>query len=139
MLDEAEIRRLLTRYCAAVDDRDWERYRTVFTRDAWIDYTSAPHGEAGTLDDTVDWLSTNLVLLPMTMHCVMNVDATIDGDTATVRAQFYNPLKIPGVEGASFCGGYYNHELVRTENGWRSRKLVEDLSLIHISEPTRPY
>ncbi|MFT4201577.1 nuclear transport factor 2 family protein [Gordonia sp. (in: high G+C Gram-positive bacteria)] len=126
MLDEAEIRRLLTRYATAVDERDWELYRTVFTPDAYIDYTSAPHGEAGTLDETVDWLSKNLTLLPMTMHCVMNIDTTFDGDRATVRAQFYNPLQIPGVDGPSFCGGYYNHSLVRTEDGWRSEKLVED-------------
>lgn len=126
MLDEAEIRRLLTRYATAVDEHDWELYRSVFTPDAWIDYTSAPHGAAGTLDETVEWLSTNLVLLPMTMHCVMNIDAKFDGDTAAVRAQFYNPLQIPGVDGPSFCGGYYNHDLVRTEDGWRSRKLVED-------------
>lgn len=126
MLDEAEIRRLLTRYCTAVDGHDWDLYRTVFTPDAWIDYTSAPHGEAGTLDETVDWLSKNLVLLPMTMHCVMNIDAQFDGDRATVRAQFFNPLQIPGVDGVSTCGGYYNHELIRTTDGWRSTRLVED-------------
>ena len=77
-----------------------------------------------------DFAASNLPLLslhePVKAGSGHTVDATIDGDTATVRAQFYNPLKIPGVEGASFCGGYYNHELVRTENGWRSRKLVED-------------
>ena len=126
LLDEAEIRRLLTRYATAVDSRDWELYRTVFTPDAWIDYTSAPHGEAGTLDETVDWLSKNLVLLPMTMHYVLNIDSKVDGDTATVRAIFYNPLQLPGVEGVSFCGGYYNHSLVRTADGWRSERLVED-------------
>ncbi|MFT3901343.1 MAG: nuclear transport factor 2 family protein [Gordonia sp. (in: high G+C Gram-positive bacteria)] len=126
MIEEAEVRRLLTRYCTAVDSHDWELYRSVFTPDAWIDYTSAPHGEAGTLDETVDWLSKNLTLLPMTMHCVMNIDTKFDGDTATVRAQFYNPLDIPGVDGTSFCGGYYNHDLVRTADGWRSKKLVED-------------
>ena len=37
---------------------------------------------------------------------------------------FYNPLQIPGVEGTSFCGGYYNHRLVRTPDGWRSERLV---------------
>ncbi|QKT08749.1 nuclear transport factor 2 family protein [Gordonia sp. X0973] len=126
LLDEAEIRRLLTTYCTAVDDRDWDLYRTVFTPDAFIDYTSTPHGQAGTLDETVAWLSENLTLLPMTMHYVLNVDARIDGDTAIVRAQFYNPLQIPGVERVSFCGGYYNHSLVRTADGWRSERLVED-------------
>jgi len=126
LLDEAEIARLLTRYATAVDSRDWDRYRSVFTPDAWIDYTSAPHGEAGTLDETVDWLSKNLTILPLTMHYITNIDAQIDGDTATVRAMFYNQLQIPGVDGSSFCGGYYNHTLVRTADGWRSTRLIED-------------
>ena len=26
------------------------------------------------------------------------------------------------------CGGWYNHELVRTDAGWKSRKLWEDVS-----------
>ncbi|MFM9377254.1 nuclear transport factor 2 family protein [Gordonia sp. VNK21] len=126
LLDEAEIARLLTRYATAVDARDWDLYRTVFTPDAWIDYTSAPHGQAGNLDETVAWLAASLTLLPMTMHYVLNIDAAIDGDGATVRAMFYNPLQIPGVEGTSFCGGYYNHTLVRTGDGWRSARLIEE-------------
>ncbi len=126
LLDEAEISRLLTRYATAVDSRDWELYRTVFTPDAWIDYTSSPHGEAGTLDETVDWLSKNLTILPLTMHYITNIATQIDGDTAAVRAMFYNQLQIPGVDGSSFCGGYYNHSLVRTADGWRSARLVED-------------
>jgi hypothetical protein len=28
---------VLARYCHAVDDRDWETYRTIFTEDAVID------------------------------------------------------------------------------------------------------
>ena len=41
---------LLTRYATAVDRRDWEQYRSIFTADAEIDYTSAG-GIAGTVDE----------------------------------------------------------------------------------------
>ena len=39
---------------------------------------------------------------------------------------FYNPMQLPGVEGMSFCGGYYHHDCVRTPEGWRSERLVEE-------------
>ena len=37
--DRLEIEDVLVRYCYAVDDRDWDAYRSVFTRDAVIDDT----------------------------------------------------------------------------------------------------
>src|ERR1700751_2057789 len=39
--DELEITTLLTRYARAVDTKDWDLYRSVFTDDAHIDYSSA--------------------------------------------------------------------------------------------------
>jgi 3-phenylpropionate/cinnamic acid dioxygenase small subunit len=41
MTDEAAITRLLYQYARAVDTKDWELYRSVFTDDAVIDYSSA--------------------------------------------------------------------------------------------------
>src|ERR1700751_881744 len=38
--DELEIATLLTRYARAVDSRDWDLYRSVFTDDAHIDYAA---------------------------------------------------------------------------------------------------
>ena len=39
--DELEITALLNRYARAVDTKDWTLYRSVFTDDAHIDYSSA--------------------------------------------------------------------------------------------------
>ena len=39
--DELEITALLNRYARAVDTKDWDLYRSVFTDDAHIDYSSA--------------------------------------------------------------------------------------------------
>ena len=42
---------------------------------------------------------------------------------------FYNPMHFAGDNAGYFdCGGWYNHELVRTDDGWKSRKLWEDFS-----------
>lgn len=122
--DRLEIQDLLTRYAHAVDTKDWDLYRTVFTPDAHIDYESAG-GIKGDVETVVAWLSDALSNFPKTQHLVSNIDTRLDGDGATVRAMFYNPMVMKN--GANFfCGGYYNHELVRTAEGWRSRRLVEE-------------
>ena len=38
--DRLEIQDILTQYCYAVDDRDWDKYRQLFTPDAVIDDTA---------------------------------------------------------------------------------------------------
>ncbi len=124
--DQLQIARLLARYARAVDSKDWDLYRSLFTGDAHLDYSSAPLGKSGTLDEIVDWLRQNFAFVPMTMHYITNIDATINGDTAVVHAQFYNPMQFLGFADLSYCGGYYHHTLVRTERGWKSKSLVEE-------------
>ena len=123
--DELEITGLLHRYARAVDTQDWQLYRSVFTADATIDYTSAG-AIAGALDEVVDWFAENFSVISWSMHYITNIEADIDGDTARVRALFYNPMQLPGLAEPSACGGYYHHLLVRTPDGWRSRNLRED-------------
>lgn len=124
--DMLDIRNLLSDYAYAVDRGDWALYRSVFTDDAHLDYTSAPFGIAGTREEIIAWLSQSLLVIPMTMHYVTNIRTDIDGDTASVRAQFYNPMQFPGRVEMSYCGGYYHHRFVRTPSGWRSCHLREE-------------
>jgi 3-phenylpropionate/cinnamic acid dioxygenase small subunit len=124
--DHLEITALLHRYARAVDTKDWELYRSVFTADAHVDYSSAGC-PAGTRDDVADWLSQAFAQLPMSQHYVTNIEITpISGDAAQVRAMFYNPMQLAGMADLSYCGGYYHHEVVRTPGGWRSRSLREE-------------
>lgn len=121
-----EISALLYRYARAVDSKDWELYRSVFTADAVIDYSSAG-AVVGTRDEVVDWFAANFGVIQWSMHYITNIEILeTDGDTATVRAMFYNPMQLPGMAEMSACGGYYHHELVRTPDGWRSRNLREE-------------
>jgi hypothetical protein len=124
-MDEVAIAALLYRYARAVDTKDWELYRSVFTDDAYIDYSSAGV-IAGSRDEVADWLCQGFAAIPMSMHYITNIECDIDGDTASVRAMFYNPMQLPGMAELSYCGGYYHHELVRTPDGWRSRHLREE-------------
>jgi 3-phenylpropionate/cinnamic acid dioxygenase small subunit len=123
--DKLEIHELLARYARGVDDRDWDLYRSVFTDDAYIDYSSAG-AAAGPREEVASFLEQVMAAIPWTQHYITNVEIDLDGDAARVRAMFYNPMQLPGVDGPSFCGGFYHHELVRTASGWKRRRLVEE-------------
>jgi ketosteroid isomerase-like protein len=126
--DRIAIDDLLTRYTMAVDDGDWDQLDTVFTPDAVIDYRSAG-GISGTRDEIKAWLAKALAAFPVRQHMIANKRVVIDGDTATVRAYFYNPMMLASRDGGSHAapgGGYYNHRLVRTADGWRSVELIEE-------------
>lgn len=128
--DRFEIDDLLTRYATAVDQRDWALYESCFTEDAFIDYTSAG-GIKGTRADVRAWLEKTMEMFPMSQHLAGNRDIRIDGDTATARSVFYNPMALaPGSKEPRlfFEGGYYNDELVRTPDGWKIRQRVEESS-----------
>ncbi|MDZ4267457.1 MAG: nuclear transport factor 2 family protein [Mycobacterium sp.] len=134
--DDLEIKALLDRYARAVDTKDWELYRSVFTDDAQIDYSSAGI-PAASRDEIADLFSAAFEPIPWTMHYITNVECDIDGDTATVRAMFFNPMQLPGMAEQSSCGGYYFHDLVRTPEGWRSRHLRED-NVWFVNKPGAP-
>ena len=138
MSDEADIAALLNRYARAVDTQDWELYRSVFTDDAVIDYSSAGQ-PVGSPNEIVEYFSQAFTAIPWTMHYITNIEADIDQDTAKVRAMFYNPMQLPGMTEQSACGGYYFHELVRTPDGWRSLHLREEnLWFINRPDADRP-
>lgn len=125
--DRIEIDDLLTRYATAVDTKDWELYENCFTPDAYIDYT-ASGGIKGTLTEVRQWLSEVMPVFAVTQHLVTNRNVTLTGDTATSRAYFFNPLGLPDGKGGMtvyFDGGYYNDVLVRTDEGWRISRRIE--------------
>jgi hypothetical protein len=123
--DKLEIHELLARYARGVDNRDWDLYRSVFTDDAFIDYSSAG-AAAGPRDEVAAALEAGFETIPWAQHYITNVEIELHGDEAKVVAMFFNPMQLPMLEDASSCGGYYHHELVRTPEGWKSRRLVEE-------------
>jgi hypothetical protein len=138
--DRIEIDDLITRYATAVDTKDWALYRTVFTDDAVIDYTSAG-GIRGSLGEVVEWLSHALKLFPMTQHLITNRHVVLEGDTASGRSYYYNPLGRPDGKGAMqllFFGGYYNDRFRRTADGWRIAERIEETAWVDGTLPGAP-
>lgn len=126
LIDRAEITDLVTRYVTAVDRRNWDLYRSVFTDDAHIDYT-AVGGIAGSVEEMCSWLNTTLGMFEACQHLVSNFDIAVDGDQATATVMVFNSMQLPN-HPVWATGGWYHHKLVRTPQGWRSRELTEEAS-----------
>jgi len=108
----------------------------VFTPDAQIDYTESG-GVAADLPTVKAWLAENLPAFSTRyLHSLgqVVVDFTGSGsgvrDEADVAAYFHNPMVIADGQGGERVvevGGVYRHTFVRTEAGWRSRRLHEQV------------
>jgi 3-phenylpropionate/cinnamic acid dioxygenase small subunit len=122
--DKLEIHELLARYARGVDTHDWELWRSVFTEDAVIDYSKSGAAR-GSREEVAEFLRQAYDTIPWATHHITNVEIELDGDRASVRAMFLNPMQLPGLDRESSTGGYYTHEMVRTSDGWKSRRLVE--------------
>jgi uncharacterized protein (TIGR02246 family) len=109
--DLEAIRKLLARYCFAIDARDADAWTGLFTEDGVFHYNL---GEpiAGK-----DALRQFLSMVPDDRHhLTMNEIIEVDGDTATVRAYALITKESPPVISAV---GEYEDTLRRTSSGWR--------------------
>lgn len=130
--DRAEINDALIRYTIAIDTGEFGRLDTVFTPDAQIDYTESG-GIAGAFADVKPWLAENLPAFSRKrMHTLGQVAISFANtrDAARVTAYFHNPMVISdgsGGERVVEVGGIYHHTFARTDAGWRSRRLHEQV------------
>ena len=123
--DELDIQRVIHDYAWACDNGDWALLRSIFTDDAELDY-STTGGPAGPRDEIVAWLEASLSQVETIHHVVSNFQIDLDGDRADVVAMFHCSIRLPGADGMLVTGGYYREEHVRTADGWRIRRLLED-------------
>ena len=128
--DRMEIADVLTRYTRAIDTGDWDTLDTVFTPDAAIDYSESG-GIVGTFPEIKPWLAEMLpMFFEQRMHTLGQLEFDLRGDEADVTAYFDNPMLMDDGQGGQKVveiGGLYHHTLVRTSDGWRSRKLHEQV------------
>ncbi len=123
--DRLEIQQLLIAYSTAIDSRRFDDLDQVFTADAYIDYR-AMGGVDGRYPEVKAWLSEVLPNFPAYAHMLGNVDVRIAGDTAISRTLCFNPMVLGGEGQVLFCGLWYDDEFIRTAEGWRMTKRVEE-------------
>ncbi len=130
LLDRAAITDALHRYTIGIDTGDFDALDTVFAPDAHIDYTESG-GVADAYPTVKTWLAEALpAFSSKRMHTLGQVAITLDGDAADVTAYFHNPMLISDGKGGERLvevGGLYHHAFARTPDGWRSRRLREEV------------
>jgi hypothetical protein len=130
LADELAVCRILYQFAAGIDTRNWTLYRSVFTDEIDLDYSSYRAESVGRISAD-DWVGRARVLfsgLDASQHCLYNPLVDILGDTAviTIYVQAEHFLINSSGDNWFTLGGYYNDRLVRTEAGWKitAKKLV---------------
>ena len=134
--DRFEIADVITRYTRAVDTKRFaDLHVDVFADDAVLDY-SAVGGPVAPPEEAVPWVERGLAGFARHQHIIGQLDVRFiepaaggRSGEAQVTAYFTNPMVIIEPDGAEKLvevGGYYHHTMVRTADGWRSRRLVDE-------------
>jgi hypothetical protein len=115
-------------YALGIDTRDWVLYRSIFTDEINMDFSSY-NGRPGSSMRADDWVAGCQVLftgLDATQHVMSNPMVDVDGDRARLRmymkAEHFLRNDQGGVDFA--IGGYYDDQLVRTGDGWKMKAVT---------------
>jgi len=120
LLDKQEIQELVTRYGAALDDRDWQRLEGCFVADG-----SARYGAAGAFQEgfaAIEAMCRGILeKLDASHHLIGNASVELDGDEARCRCLFQAQHLRHAADGGPLylLGGEYHDLLRRTDAGWR--------------------
>ncbi|SEP20084.1 TIGR03619 family F420-dependent LLM class oxidoreductase [Trujillonella endophytica] len=106
-------------YADALDRREFDRLDRVFTADVVAGYPG--HERIVGLPALVAFMRDSHADVARTVHRVVDVAVTVDGDMATGTAAKRNDLLRAGDDGQTVVTGRYTDELVRTPEGWRIR------------------
>jgi len=124
-LDRAGITDVVAGLAHAQDDKDWTRFRQLFTDEVTLDQSAQSGAPPVTM--TADELTekARLVLegFPCTHHASSNPLIDVDGDTATCRTHMVAYHHYP-TDAVDFCTmrGYWELELSRGRDGWAIRR-----------------
>ncbi|HCU99646.1 MAG: hypothetical protein CL897_02500 [Dehalococcoidia bacterium] len=126
ILDRQAISDTVLRYATGIDMRDWEAYRSCFTDEVEIDFSSWSGGEPQIMqaDDWTAAVRAGLSGFQATQHISSNHVINFDSDEATCVSYMQAQHYLPNEEGDNTLtlGGYYTNTLVRTPAGWRIRR-----------------
>lgn len=115
------ITRLRYEYAFGIDTRDYELFRSVFTDDVEMDFSSYS-GQPAAHMSADDWVAGVAILfdsLDATQHSMTNplVDVAGDGQSARQRMAMQAAHFLDGVEFT--IGGWYDDRLVRVDAEWK--------------------
>lgn len=128
-----EIQHLLTRYCHAVDNQDWDEFARLFTADALLDYTAFGGPRCG-VAEMADFLGSILRSLAGSQHTISTSLVDFDGTTAKGRTAAQVMMVSANADGShhvSFIGLWYRDLLSKTPDGWRIGERTQEYAWVH--------
>jgi 3-phenylpropionate/cinnamic acid dioxygenase small subunit len=120
--DTAAIEARLVRYCAGIDRRDWESFRTLFTPNCTIDYGSI--GQWSTADEITDFMDRTHAPMGHTLHRLTNCVVDVAEDSTEPRSatsRSYVDVLLTSADGTSGsnAAGFYDDLWVLSDAGWQ--------------------
>lgn len=131
------IERLLSDYAVALNQRDWDGYRSLFMDDAVVDYTSAG-GIRGSVAEVSVWVADAFKAFPISQLYITDKRIELRGLTATGESSFFEIALRPdgsGDQESLFVGGTYVDEFSKGPEGWRFQARTEQLGWTHGAFP----
>lgn len=121
--DERAIIGLATRYCWALDTRDFADLENVFMPDA---FAFLGETECDGIGAIIERVSSALTPLDASQHLIGSHSVALDGDEATHRCYLQAQHVLRGTEGGDLwlVAGMYVDRAVRTSDGWRIKHRV---------------
>lgn len=112
-----DVEDVLVRYATAIDRRDWDLFRTCFTDDCDADYgvIGRWHG----VDEITEWMRATHEPCGHTLHRITNVSVAASGPGVVSRSYVDALVLAAGNQSGTRAAGYYDDDLVRTDDGWR--------------------
>ncbi len=121
--DERAVINLVSRYCWALDAKDFEDLHNVFTPDAFAILGGTEcHG----IDAIIMRVSSALTRLDVSHHLVGSHMVEVDGDRASHKCYLQAQHMLRGTKGGDLwlVAGTYEDQLVRTSDGWRIKHRI---------------
>jgi len=119
LLDRQAIIDVVQRYASGVDSRDWALFRSCFCEEIEVDLSSW-NGQPASRMRAEHWVAgvkAGLTGFDATQHISSNHGVTLDRHRAACTSYVRATHSLEGE--CCVLGGYYDNELVRTEDGWR--------------------
>jgi len=126
--DHHSIVRRVYEYAYGIDTRDWDLYRSIFTDEVEMDFSSY-NGTKGSTMSADAWVAgcrTLFTGLQATQHSMSNPLVEVDGNRARCRMYMQAEHFLANEQGSfDFAiGGYYDDRLIRTIDGWKIRAVT---------------
>lgn len=122
LLDRARITDHVLGYATGIDRHDWGLYRSIFTDQLTVDFSSWSGEPAATMsaDDWVAGVRATLEPFDATQHVLTNFVIDIDGSEASCTCYMaaHHHLVTGELREMHSIGGYYVHQLRRNGDGW---------------------